>query len=369
MSSKTVCSQVRVWIIQECTLNPRLILMSEDLNIEWDALMDIATYVSSQTNTELNAPWNSQSLTWPYLDDIKGLRALLDPSRSSERPCLLEAVFQFASSRSTNVCDKIYGFRAIARDGENFDVDYNANLFAVFVDAISLHNRRCFENCEEYRSRNWWKPAPGCPNILRDGQKLAKMLMLRATDIPSALSNLPSDWLVIPVRRSDPSPERKPYTRDIDLDSDCALTRVVAERAVPGTYEDDVGSTLHRPLFLVRALRCGRLLGVAIYVHDPSEQFDWRGHIWVCRFTLAVHVSRALFVLCIGCSELLRTESSSPRASQNNILANLPPADEATRGWCNCRIKTRPWGKSPWAERLHDTPCKGPVDLERCNAS
>jgi hypothetical protein len=282
---------------------------------------------------------------------------------------LVELVLQFRSACCSDARDRVYGFRSLARDGGAIPVNYGGDAFDLLVAVVSLYNGECARAHEpaSWGGRYWWQGSKKKGNIFTDSHELAQMLAINSAPSMISLSDVQSDWLVVPLRRSDATTER--YYDMQGIDPDCGLDSRSIEKSKLDLYEDTLHIISTVPRIILRVLHCGRVVAARIISQWSHELIDWRSHLWMCRYTLAVHISRALFAYCIGFSTLPRDYRPQLRlwssVSKTSTLArNLDRYRERYRS-CGCSTRIANQSASPWSEVMHEE-CTGRVEIAKC---
>lgn len=363
-SLAALLTEIRVWIIQECVLNDSLVLMCGSLCVEWEVLLKVvdplkeffAIYGGLQHAVDA---LNSDTVR--HLTAVKDLRL----SSSADRPLLLSLVQQFSESRCSDTRDKIYGLRAIARNGANIAVDYRGNSFDLLIQVMSAHNLACFQNQPATWAKHGWNSHDGGHQhdnqyqqprhqLINDGRFIGRSIHLSDDDVAAGMSDLRNDWLVIPIVE-----DLGRHELDADYVDSSSMLGADDLRHSVQRYWVSVGKRSGAQDYIHFAiLDCGRIVAcqMANWVLDMgplgekiANNFSWRGHICVCRVSQAVHISRALYASFLEWDIDLRERPGA-------------------RYECNCEQHGADLSVAPlWDTSIHDGECTGPVELKVCN--
>lgn len=143
----------RVWIVQECLMNKKLILVCGAMMIEFDDLLAAIRNLTAMPRIDSLFEDDNYNLLNNGQDD-KVASARLTQIESGRRSLavndkqpLVAWMALFASSDCQDPRDRFYGFRALASDGDLFRVDYTSNTVDLLLQALSIHNRSHFARC------------------------------------------------------------------------------------------------------------------------------------------------------------------------------------------------------------------------------
>lgn len=354
-------NRCRVWIIQECVLNQRLILICGPLAISWETL-------EAGVEQALNSVKAGDSASELFRDRFKVLQQARAHATSVPDTSIIEEALHFKQAQCTDPHDKIYGFRALATIGSDLQVDYSCKLFDLLVATVSLQNR---VRCQSWQLNSkhqanpchtWWKDCETLPseneNMLSDGSGLSNLMSLGAPEILEALQAQPGDWLVMPVGQIDFYSARS----DKSIDETCGLTfeevRKTASAYLIHRGRNEVFSYNNydlRNTLVVFVLDDGHIVsledGKGIISSGPFRAIDplWVGHIWVCNVHRAVHVSRWLYAM------LMAREAHNLSGSRWELESYFKSKPRATPPrYCGCnRSPITPY-PSPWPAKRDD---------------
>jgi hypothetical protein len=343
-------------------------LMCGDLSVSWEVLMqgieigfaqrlDCSKEVSGVYNLAIltaDASNNTREPEMTHLSKISKLRAAFVASDASKRPLLFDMVVDFSDSRCADSRDKVYGFLALAQDGEHFPVDYTTRLFGLIVTLISYHSLECFNQRLSWHDQSL-PPIGHEVEPLRDGRQLLRILRPNNRDIMQSLHDTTSDRIVIPVQRSAAFLKSVPFGR---MDKDCELTPEAAKRACH-IYS---GSEI-----TLAVLGCGRVVAASMMLSfEEPHGADWRGHIWVCGISSAIHISRALYVYALGYIDIVNQPGSPLQSWEHRHRGRKPAPGRASARSCGCNEDNAIPRTSPLSRHVHDGECTGAVNVDIC---
>jgi hypothetical protein len=340
--------------------------MSGNICAEWNSLLELAANINGNNNKFAN------------MTRIGHLRSHF----TTEKPELFNLMQRFASSQCSDPRDKVYGLRAIARDGDTFEVDYSCRLFDLLISIVSRQNFNAFKRWVTVWTKSynemvfWWGAVRSLNgrnedifslNALHTGWKLMQILTIRPGHISADLSNSGQDWLVFPLSEGRVDPVSYPQPEPPE--------GVLFYRTWIGCgdVEHAFGHTKPGKAIEFLISKCGRIINIKPFNirHCAFSETDIGtspvAHAWVCKRVRAVHISRYLY--CI----LLYTVTCVDAAYYGNFLShqNLRRdsqlfLDTAENSWamngelCNCdlSIAVPAHSRSPWETSTHDADCE-----------
>lgn len=328
----TLLTAHRLWIIQECVINQRLILVCGVLSAAWDSIQTIVSQGRPDGFLTVQN-WNyvgrlSAIAPITPVDSYTMMRSLRHSGPFIPEATILELASRYGMSRCSDPRDTVYGFRALAKNGHEMPVDYSCGAFDLLIQTVSLHNREKFRQwnlandlveedtsfdslhrTETFQQRNVvHEVAGGNQNfpytndtnermntvkwlqegILKKTTIVARSMLLEPDGITAHLYDLDSDRLIIPLRSVSTPPWRK---TEPDTVRHFHHYEFAERNDIPeGQVEDSVS--------------------LKVWIDDSGRINEFKlndqwfsrseGHVWVCNVGRAVHVSRFLYALCMA---------------------------------------------------------------------
>ncbi|KAH6716700.1 heterokaryon incompatibility protein [Leptodontidium sp. MPI-SDFR-AT-0119] len=149
----------RVWIMQEISLAPRVVLTSEKLTLEWSLIESLLGMGKHYTDA-FHATFGHGSVsrlaseTFSTAQIIKSQRKLCRQEGDTTGTSLLDVLARFRFTESTDPRDKVFALLGLASDTLGVRADYSMDVDAVFTDAaVRIINQR--ENLDIICQSQW----------------------------------------------------------------------------------------------------------------------------------------------------------------------------------------------------------------------
>lgn len=286
--------------------------------------------------------------------------------RAAERlkSTLFEEVLRFQDTHCADPHDRIYGFRALTTVAYNLSVDYSSALFDLFIEAVSLENKHCFELCSQNpiardstdnvevssNSRKWWRYRSlksmryelgnDTSNFLEDSRKVSELMSIDGHDALEGLYDRKGDWLVVPLHEIEIGrhllgllPDDFERTTSYRFEETHIILTVLSDGKIVTATDDDISRGARDYSWLSR--------------HNRLES-----HIWVCRVSQAAHMSRWVFANLLyrdfpGADKISEPLSSLRLASGDHVLDYGLKATELYHD-CGCEKTSKQRLPPPW---------------------
>ncbi|EEU35692.1 uncharacterized protein NECHADRAFT_87938 [Fusarium vanettenii 77-13-4] len=135
----------RLWIVQELSMAPHVVLMCEGAELNWDALSALFAdepYFDAFHTTDHHGGYrffSSIFLTVKLVEDQRQLSSSVLPTRDESN--LFDVLSRFRNLRSTDPRDKIYGLLGLVTQDHGIIVDYSKPLHDLYKEAtLSIIN-------------------------------------------------------------------------------------------------------------------------------------------------------------------------------------------------------------------------------------
>ncbi|KAG4429435.1 hypothetical protein IFR05_015087 [Cadophora sp. M221] len=149
----------RVWIMQEISLAPRVILTSEKLTLEWSLIESLLGMGKHYTDA-FHATFGHGSVsrlasdTFSTAQIIKSQRKLCLQEGDTTGTSLMDVLARFRFTESTDPRDKVFALLGLASDTLGIKADYSTDVNEVFTDAaVRIINER--ENLDIICQSQW----------------------------------------------------------------------------------------------------------------------------------------------------------------------------------------------------------------------
>lgn len=274
--------------------------------------------------------------------------------------------------------DAIYGFRALARDGDQLLVDYSCSATDVLIQCVSVYNRN--------RLRRWTPPKSAFASqgdfhpiqrndldkALRDEETQDSGNYQMSLDDVSTLidimfpplggtpfylyNDLPSDNLLLFLTYSN-RPEY-PGNKVVNPNHRKWSPKFTGTKLYSVPWSRSRGLPIY-PTYLpaieihvdgyIYAIRWRKFILV------PFGDEFWFSQMWLCYVSQAVHVSRLFYMLCLasGLAHQQRVEFADVYVSQRMeeiLQAAKGVAPATTPRHCNCDLNVKESQPAPWAK-------------------
>ena len=193
---------LRTWILQEVVLSPRVWIMCGTYSFALDLLLRAATSIAISKSSKWSAPRFSEILAKRGLPDLhheivigvanaQSTLAMIYGSRQrlrdNNKPNFLDAITMSASSKATDLHDKIFGVLGLADSGGTaiYKPDYEKTVAEVYISATAFvikarGDLACFRLVGDFSSRKIMGLPSWCPDYsspvspLRDTSDIGK---------------------------------------------------------------------------------------------------------------------------------------------------------------------------------------------------
>lgn len=340
-SSAYLLMSGRLWVVQECVLNPELILLSSNASASWANLSEYASEASFEDDG---------------YSKFKRLRSDAIPSRTD----LVDILSEFSGSHCSDPLDRMYSLRALVHDGYLLQVDYAKTPFDIIVELASAYDQGYIRHLS-HRPRNIYGAqyyGREFNDVLHFGKKMYSHFYGMVRKYPSsegksgdtdesmavgplnaerkALQDQATDWLILPMAVSN-SDAVSPH-------SNCFFFRPLQESSLCeslwASFDEHGQCTWAELAEFSRNEKYWRYPDVDTQLHQV-----FRHHLWLCRARPAAHMSRRLFAILLGLADFLKDHSAvrdlNERPSYHLLLGELlqsglaqQPPPEIMQ--CNC---------------------------------
>ncbi|KPI36923.1 uncharacterized protein AB675_6012 [Cyphellophora attinorum] len=370
----------RVWIIQECALNRELFLICDSLSLDWGQIQRAGNcYPLDRDPT---------STEYQYFQRFNNIRDVRDDVQKGKLPSLVGLVLQFEHSRCGDPLDKVYGIRALARDGHSIPIDYKRSLYDLFFTLVSMRTRNWSEKFEDGGGE--------LSRLLDLGRALVYCLFDKSKD-DGANDNEAENYGAGDHQARDDEAQVVLNALQ-DQRTDCLMFPVSTfgnealfrSRTLPAPWKDlqdtltakifwtgrDTHSRRSRVAADLLISNSGHILDIFLLGRNSQTDFDlqWKlvdglkQHVWVCNINQAVHFSRRLYALLLVTLGRTKLGTSWDRILKDpaGLARSLPTRDPTLD--CGCEPTVLTVEPSPWPylgrEQASHAPAFEPVPWE-----
>ncbi|RGP65273.1 hypothetical protein FLONG3_9303 [Fusarium longipes] len=135
----------RLWVMQELSLAPDLVLMCRDAELSWKSLSDLLTdepyfdafHVWRSSHDGRDPSWSDIFVRFKLIEDQRRLFSESGPSNSK----MMDVLARFRAMESTDPRDRIYSLLGLVTENHGIDVDYTISVPDLYRETtISLIN-------------------------------------------------------------------------------------------------------------------------------------------------------------------------------------------------------------------------------------